>query len=468
MDIIDSSCIIEKQSITELPTHLLNPADIDAYVTGVHDLAQYLINNPTCFISPSKINDGRIFRNAVPARLTKENYYLPALVNGEKTDPIWFANTFPGLEYTDVNRSDEWITTCIQMKDQQTKDGKNIGYNFYINFDGEDDDDIICKEKKEIVTKRLNIPLMKRLNDILEMFYKKDTDPNTKKIILPNYNTLRSLETTLKELKDTFSYEFGTRNSSYELDRYIANKMMIIFNNVQEVLQKQSTNIFITDTNNELSNKINIFGYYAGNIRFDIPMYPECDAMSTEVTVQSKYIDKRFIGEYFYERDEECKPVLISFSKQKLSYLGGKNNKNRITKKKRYSRKLKNRLTKYKKYKKYNMEPKKPTLHEIYMSGLLTGKDVNWNWMNEPDGSPNGLKCISPVKHAIYYHQGGGREKLLKYYHEKEILEMKEYINNHKGDIKELHKGYSKFDDNEYKALLKEAGFNIEPPVRTK
>jgi len=89
-------------------------------------------------------------------------------------------------------------------------------------------------------------------------------------------------------------------------------------------------------------------------------------------------------------------------------------------------------------------------------------------WPDEPDPSRNGIRIFNPIKHAIYYHQGGGREKLLKYYHEKEILEMKEYINNHKGDIKELHKGYSKFDDNEYNALLKEAGFNIEPPVRTK
>jgi hypothetical protein len=44
----------------------------------------------------------------------------------------------------------------------------------------------------------------------------------------------------------------------------------------------------------------------------------------------------------------------------------------------------------------------------------------------------------------------------------------KEYINIHKDDIKELDNGYSKFDDNDYKALLQEAGFSIEPPPRAK
>jgi len=336
------------------------------------------------------------------------------------------------------------------MKDQQAKDGKNIGYNFYINLDGDDDDDIECsKEVTDYTVKRLNKALMKLIHNVLSLFYEKDIDTNTNNVHIPKYNVIRSFITNADELNSTFSYEFGTRNSSYELDRYIANKMMIIFNNVQEVLQKQYTNIFITDTNSELSNNINIFGYYAGHIRFDIPMYPGCDVMAPEVTVQSKYLDKRFIGEYFYERNEECKPELIIFSKRSRTYLGGKNNKKRITKKRRYSRRRKIRQTKFKKTHKYNMELK---------------------WPEEPDPSRNGIRIVKPLKHAIYYHQGGGREKLLKFYHDRKMKEMRDFIEENKGNNKALEEGYNTyfFNSNDYKALLQEAGLVIEQPPRKK
>jgi hypothetical protein len=156
MDIINSSLHIETQSLSELPTHLLLPEDISEYVTQVHDLTQHLVNNPNCFILPSKIDEGRIFRTDIPANLKQENYYLPVLQNGIKTDPIWFTAEHPKDAYIFPDRSDDWIITCIKMKDHRMKDDKSIGYNFYINYDGDDDDDMLCSQITDYKPKRLH------------------------------------------------------------------------------------------------------------------------------------------------------------------------------------------------------------------------------------------------------------------------------------------------------------------------
>jgi hypothetical protein len=290
MNIINSSLQIEKQTLSELPSHLLLPEDIDDYVTQVHELTQYLVNNPSCFILPSQINEGRIFRTDVASILTKENYYLPVLLSGSKTDPIWFTAEHPRDEYIFSERANDWIISCIKMKDHHTKDGKNMGYIFYIDFNGEDDDDPLCSQHANYTTKLLNKPLMKRLNSILGLFYEKDRNKITGQINMPKYGALGANVTTIRELNASFSHESGKRNSAYEVDRYMVNKMMVIFNNVQDILQKQSANIFITDTNNEFSNNISILGYYTGNIRAIIQYSNNgCDSMTPEVVVQSKY-----------------------------------------------------------------------------------------------------------------------------------------------------------------------------------
>jgi hypothetical protein len=243
-------------------------------------------------------------------------------------------------------------------------------------------------------------------------------------------------------LTSTFSYESGKRNSSYELDRYIANKMMVIFNNVQEILQKQPGNIFITDTRNELSNNISILGYYAGYIRVDTPFSSGCEIITPEVAVMTKYIDKNLINEYFHSRDSagtDCKSDMFIISKRAMISLGGKI-KNKYTKRRRYSNKRKNRATKYKKNK-YSMQ------------------DI---WF---DISKNKNGVFNAREHWIYYHQGGGREKFLKYYRDKDMKEIREYIEENKDNEKALKDGHKKYYFNliMYKSLLKEAGLSRKP-----
>ena len=446
MNIINSSLQIEKQTLSELPSHLLLPEDIDDYVTQVHELTQYLVNNPRCFILPSQINEGRIFRTDVASILTKENYYLPVLPSGSKTDPIWFTSEHPRDEYIFSGRANDWIISCIKMKDHQTKDGKNMGYIFYIDFNGEDDDDPLCSQHANYTTKLLNKPLMKRLNSILGLFYKKDKNEKTDEINMPKYGVLNANVTTIRELNASFSHESGKRNSAYEVDRYMVNKMMIIFNNVQEILQKQSANIFITDTNNEFSNNISILGYYTGNIRAIIQYSNNgCDSMTPEVVVQSKYIDKDAINEYFYPRDPsnaDCRADIFMLDKATMLPLGGKKN-NKNTKKRRNTRKRKIRATKYKRNR-YRMP-------EIWFEigkkreGVFNAREY-WN----------------------YYYKEGGREKFLQFHHEKDLKEIREFIEENKDNKKALEEGYKTyyFHTNMYKTLLQEFGLTVDPPPK--
>lgn len=433
MSIINHNYIIVKQTISEIPNHLLHETDIDEYYTHIHILAQYIINYPNCLILPSEINDGKIFRSDIPIKLKPENDYLPEILDNI-TDPIWFTTQYPKAAYLNETISDEWIISCRKVKSEKIKEDNIIGYNFYVNFDGEVDQDILCNYQTEIIVKRLNKELMKLLDNVLQLFYKKNKIAQENNILIPKYKVIREYLTTIQQLSSAYSYENGTRNSSYEADRYIANIMMIIFNNLQEIYRKQPDNIFI----NIKSNNITILGYNAGYIRFDTELFPdECISINSEVTIQSQYLSKEVINEYFYPRDKvnsDCKTEYISLSNKSITIVGGKNINRRQnkTKLKRPKNKTKIKKTKQKKYK-YN---------NIYM-----------NWLTQDISNNRKVKIISPVSHPIYFDMDG-KQKLLK---------MRTFIKENKDNMVKIVEGYNiyKNEIDYYKKILLEEGLQF-------
>lgn len=81
------------------------------------------------------------------------------------------------------------------------------------------------------------------------------------------------------------------------------------------------------------------------------------------------------------------------------------------------------------------------------------------------DISKNKNGVFNAREHWIYYHQGGGREKFLKYYRDKDMKEIREYIEENKDNEKALEDGHKKYYFNliMYKSLLKEAGLSRKP-----
>jgi len=442
MSVINNNYIIVKQTIAEIPTNLLDENDIEDYYTHIHALAQYLITTPNCLILPSEINDGKIFRSDIPIKLKPENDYLPEILDN-KTDPIWFTTEHPMAAYLNGSISDEWIISCRKVKSEKIKENNIIGYNFYINFDGEVDEDILCKEETNIIVKRLNKELMKLLDNVLQLFYKKNKTAQGDTVLIPKYKVIREYLTSIQQLISAYSYENGTRNSSYEADRYIANIMMLIFNNIEEIYSKQPGNLF----NTIKSNNITILGYNAGYIRFDTDVYPDdCNSINAEVTIQSQYLSKEVIQEYFYPRDKnnsECNTEYITLSNRSINLIGGKNinRKKNKTKVRRLKNKTKNRKTRQKKYKDNN----------IFM-----------NWLTQDISSNRKVKIISPIDHAIYFEREG-KQKLLKLWHERKLVKMRTFIQENKDNIEKIEEGYNtfKYEIDDYKKILQEEGLDI-------
>ena len=211
MSIINNSYVIVEQTVSAPPSNLIDESDIQEYYRHIHILAQYLITTPNCLILPSEINDGKVFRSDIPIKLKPENDYLPEVLEN-KTDPIWFTTEHPKTAYLNDTISDEWIITCRKVKSEKIKDDKPIGYNFYVNFDGEVDEDILCKEKSDVTVKRLNKDLMKLLDNVLQLFYKKNKTGEGDNVLIPKYKVIREYLTTIQQLMSTYSYENGTRN----------------------------------------------------------------------------------------------------------------------------------------------------------------------------------------------------------------------------------------------------------------
>lgn len=426
MNIINHNCIITKQTISEIPSHLLDEDDIEDYYTHIHTLAQYLITTPNCLILPRDINDGKIFRSDIPIKLKSENDYLPEILDN-KTDPIWFTTEHPMAAYLNGSISDEWIISCRKVKSEKIKEDRIIGYNFYINFDGEVDEDILCKH--EINIKRLNKHLMKLLDNILQLFYKKNKTADGNSILIPKYKVIHEYLTNIQELITAYSYENGTRNSSYEVDRYISNIMMLIFNNIQEIYRKQPENLFIDIENNNIT----ILGYYEGNIRFDTGLYPnDCISINAEVTIQSQYLNKELINEFFYPRDKNnsiCQTEYVIISNKSVSIVGGKNRQNK-TKQRRSKNKIKNKKTRQKKYK-YN---------NIYMNWL---EDLSHNRRSN---------IVGPATHPILFSIEGKRK----------LIEMRTFIQENKDNMAKIEEGYTIYKNEleYYKKILQSEGVN--------
>jgi hypothetical protein len=59
-----------------------------------------------------------------------------------------------------------------------------------------------------------------------------------------------------------------------------------------------------------------------------------------------------------------------------------------------------------------------------------------------------------------YYYKEGGREKFLQFHHEKDLKEIREFIEENKGNPKALEEGHKKYKYNpmEYKQVLQEFG----------
>lgn len=437
MSIINHNYNILEQTISDLPSGLIDESDIENYCIHLHILAQYLINTPNCLILPSEINDGKIFRSDKKDILKLENDFLPRPVDN-KTYPIWFTTEYPGLSYLNETKSDQWIIACRKVKNEKIKDGIIIGYNFYVNFDGELDKDILCKEQGGIIVKRLNKDLMKLIDNILQLFYKNNKSDDPRKIVIPNYNDTQKYLVSLDELFSTYSYKNGTRNSVYELDRYIANTMMIIFDNVQEILRKQPDNIFVTGINNNIT----ILGYYEGNIRLDPTLYPDdCNSINSEVTIQSQYLDKKVVNDYFYPRDKfnvDCKTELIKFSSKKRTVIGGKNNKTKKLRHRVYKNKQKSKIR--------SIKPKQNNIYSISMTWFT--EDISFN------------KIFGNWHDRQRYYEREGRQKFLKICHEKKLVEMRIFIQENKDNAGKIEEGYDtyKYDIDDYKKILQEEG----------
>ena len=438
MTIINHNYIIVKQTISEIPSHLLDESDIENYYTHIHALAQYIITTPNCLILPSEINNGKIFRSDIPIKLIPTNDYLPKILEN-KTDPIWFTTEHPRSAYLNDSISDNWIISCRKVKSEKIKKDKIIGYNFYVNFDGEVDADILCKES-DILIKRLNKDLMKLIDNILQLFYKKNKRDEDI-VVIPKYKVIREYLTTIDELISAYSYKNGTRNSSYETDRYIANIMMLLFNNIQEIYIKQPGNIFI----NVASNNITILGYYEGNIRLDPNVYKDdCNAINAEVTIQSQYLSKEVIQEYFYPRDKndsECNTEYITISNRSIILVGGKNiNRTKNITKIRRSR----NKTKYRK-----IREKKNKHKNIFMNWLI--EDMSYN-----------KKIFGNWHDRQRYYKSEGKEKLLKIFRENKLVKMRTFIRENRDNMANIEQGYTtyKYYIDDYKKILKEEGLH--------
>lgn len=305
---------IELKLLDKLPNFLnKSPTyEIEQYYENLHILTKYLITTPNCLIPPSKINNGLIYRSDTETRLQKENNYIPKPLNNiYNTDPIWFTTDYPSMIYLSEKYSSTWIIASRRTRDFQIKNDEVFGYNFYVNFNGEIDKDD---------TYRLNKELMRLLDKLLQIAYKKDTI----RINSENYYLTKKTTVTKAELIDAFSSIDGTRGSVVEIDRYIANKMMIIFDNVEEIIRKQKNDIFINNDTN-LKNKINILGYYEGNIRFGLRISEDIDYLYPEVAIQSKYFDKSIIDEIFYFEKEDCKIEMIDLVNKNIQQIDGSN-----------------------------------------------------------------------------------------------------------------------------------------------
>jgi len=346
---------IERKVLDNLPNFLdqSQPDEIEQYYENLHILTKYLITTPDCLISPSKINNGRIYRSDVATRLQKENDYIPTpLNNNYNTDPIWFSTDYPSMTYLNEKYSSRWIIACRRTRDFQIKNDEIIGYNFYVNFNGEIDKDESCKNFNYDVY-RLNIELMKLIDNLLQLAYKKDIIEMNKEnyYVIPKYNIISQITAENPQIIDAFSYIDGTRNSAIEIDRYIVNKMMIIFDNVEEIIRKQKNDIFINNDTN-LKNKINILGYYEGSIALNSIISQDCTSLYPEVAIKSKYFDKKIINQIFYfVKEEECKIELIDLVNKSIMRMDGGNL--RKTKKKITRIKNKNNKTVYNKMSDY-------------------------------------------------------------------------------------------------------------------
>ena len=67
-----------------------------------------------------------------------------------------------------------------------------------------------------------------------------------------------------------------------------------------------------------------------------------------------------------------------------------------------------------------------------------------------------------------YYYKEGGREKFLQFHHEKDLKEIREFIEENKDNKKALEEGYKTyyFHTNMYKTLLQEFGLTVDPPPK--
>lgn len=143
---------------------------------------------------------------------------------------------------------------------------------------------------------------MKLMDNILQITYKKDYVEFTKSVHIQNYNNTAIYNASINDLLEAFSYTDGTRNSMYEVDRYIANRMMIIFDNIQEILRNQSRDIF-KNSEIQVKNQINILGYYAGYIRFSSNIPDMCEPIR-EQNIPYDENDDTFCYNFFERKSD--------------------------------------------------------------------------------------------------------------------------------------------------------------------
>lgn len=277
---------------------------IETYNDNVHKLTQYLVKTPNCLLLPTTINDGRIYRTGNQKYVNIQHDFLPTKFPA-KTDPLWFNVEHPFASYINSAESKDWVVSCRKTRDFQIVNGENIGVNLFVNLDG--DVETSCPGPPDV--KRMNLELIKLLNDVLFISYINDIDQPTDSVYISKYQYLPEDLVKNSYMEDIFSSVFGTRYSRHIADRYIVNKMMIIFDNVQEILRKQPGNLFTTSVVID-KNSVNLLGYYAGNILVDKSVNDDCNYISSEVVIQNRYLTNEFLYPR-NESDDDCKTALV-------------------------------------------------------------------------------------------------------------------------------------------------------------
>lgn len=81
------------------------------------------------------------------------------------------------------------------------------------------------------------------------------------------------------------------------------------------------------------------------------------------------------------------------------------------------------------------------------------------NWLTEDLSSNRKVKIISPITHPIYFEREG-KQKLLKIWHEKKLVKMRNFIQENKDNKIKIEDGYNtyKYEIDDYKKILQEEG----------